>query len=424
MSSKLLADTIDYSDLYTRWERGNWSAMDLDFTEDARQWREVLTPFERRAALWNYSLFFWGEDAVATDLSPYVEAAPTEEQKYFLMTQQVDEARHAIFFKRFVHEVCGLGDGSMDSSLAAISPQLTPGFKRIFARLERMAGQLRSDPSAPRLAAAIVLYHFVVEAMLAQPGQHMILDYLQDRDILPAFRGGMEQLSRDEERHVAFGVKCVADLARQDERVPAAVAKILTDVLPYTSQVLMPPGWDESYLTVFGSSFDAVGTVAVTSLKSKMRAAGLPIEELPGPPVMLPGLSPEEISRRGREMAQAGILGVREGPTRRDAETVSMLFDTIHRQVDLNHTMRKPTVLQWEFFDADVNPWYIIFDNHSAEVHEGLVPRPDLRLRVSYQDFVDIVGRRISPVRLVLTGRLRLRGRPGVFRQLGTALPM
>ena len=42
---------------------------------------------------------------MADNLSPFIDAAPREEQKYFLTTQQVDEARHAIFFKRFMHEV-------------------------------------------------------------------------------------------------------------------------------------------------------------------------------------------------------------------------------------------------------------------------------------------------------------------------------
>src|SRR5215207_5163475 len=79
-------DAVSYEDLYTRWEQGNWSAMELDFTEDARQWREELTDFERKAALWNYALFFWGEDAVADNLSPFIDAAPLEEQKYFLTT--------------------------------------------------------------------------------------------------------------------------------------------------------------------------------------------------------------------------------------------------------------------------------------------------------------------------------------------------
>src|SRR5215212_2071137 len=103
------ADAISYEDLYARWERGNWRATEIDFTEDRRQWQEVFSPFEREAALWNYSLFFWGEDAVADTLAPFVDAAPREEQAYFLATQQVDEARHAVFFKRFMHKVAGIG---------------------------------------------------------------------------------------------------------------------------------------------------------------------------------------------------------------------------------------------------------------------------------------------------------------------------
>ena len=102
---------VSYSDLYARWERANWRATEIDFTEDRRQWHAVVTEHERRAALWNYAMFFHGEDAVTDDLAQFIAAAPLEEQKYFLATQQVDEARHAIFFKRFMHEV--VGDGAM-----------------------------------------------------------------------------------------------------------------------------------------------------------------------------------------------------------------------------------------------------------------------------------------------------------------------
>jgi len=203
----LPVDSVSYEDLYTRWEHGNWSAMDLDFTEDARQWREDFTEFERQAALWNYCLFFWGEDAVADNLSPYIDAAPLEEQKYFLATQQVDEARHAVFFKRFMHEVCGIGDGSTSSGLQAIKPQLSPGFRKIFDRLDSMADELRADRSRAKLAAAVTLYHVVIEAALAQPGQHFICSYLERRDQLPAFRQGMENIAADEQRHIGFGVK-------------------------------------------------------------------------------------------------------------------------------------------------------------------------------------------------------------------------
>jgi putative sterol carrier protein len=420
----LPTDAISYTDLYARWERGNWKATELDFTEDARQWREDFTEFERQAALWNYCLFFWGEDAVADNLSPYIDAAPREEQKYFLATQQVDEARHAVFFKRFMHEVCGIGDGSMASGLSAIKPQLTSGFRKIFDRLDEMADELRADRSPAKLAAAVTLYHVVVEATLAQPGQHFICSYLEERDQLPAFREGMENIAADEQRHIGFGVKLLADLNREDPvGVPKAVARLLREVTPYSSQVLMPPGWDERYVTIFNSSLDAVGVEGLISMTTKLRSAGMPIETLPGPPILPAGLEPIELTQRGRALAKAGIIGVREGPSRRDPETLELLFDTVRRQVNPRHGLTRPTTFQWEFTDADLAPWHLTVDNGSSAVAQGEAPKPDLRMRVSYQDWVDIIGERLDPLRAIATGRLRPRGNPLALAKLTKVFP-
>jgi hypothetical protein len=422
--ASLPADAISYEDLYFRWERGHWSATELDFTEDARQWREDFTEFERTAAVWNYCLFFWGEDAVADNLSPYIDAAPREEQKYFLATQQVDEARHAVFFKRFMQEVCGIGDGSMAGGLQAIKPQLTSGFRKIFDRLDVMAEELRGDRSPAKLAAAVTLYHIVVEAALAQPGQHFICGYLEQRDQLPAFRQGMANIAADEQRHIGFGVKLLSDLNREDPvGVPKAVAAILRDVTRYTAQVLMPPNWDERYITVFGATYDEVGVEGLISMTTKLRSAGLAIDTLPGPALLPPGLSPLELSQRGRALAQAGVLGVREGPTRRDKETQELLFDTIRRQVNPNHGLTRPMTFQWEFTDSDVPTWHLTVNNGSSTVERGDAPRPDLRLRIAYQDWVDIVGERLDPARAIATGRLRPRGNPLAFLRLGKVFP-
>src|SRR3954449_6866587 len=67
---------VSYDDLYRRWEKGNWSATEIDFSEDRRQWNEEFGDLERRAALWNYAMFFHGEDSVADNLSPFIDAAP------------------------------------------------------------------------------------------------------------------------------------------------------------------------------------------------------------------------------------------------------------------------------------------------------------------------------------------------------------
>ena len=123
-------EQIDYADLYARWERGNWRATELDFTQDRIDWHERMTPEQRRGALWLYTLFFHGEDSVTDNLSPFIDAAPLEEQKYFLATQQADEARHAVFFKRFMHEVVGAGDGTLASGLRATADQITWGHRQ------------------------------------------------------------------------------------------------------------------------------------------------------------------------------------------------------------------------------------------------------------------------------------------------------
>src|SRR3954464_1324493 len=222
---------IGYEDLYARWERSHWCATEIDFGEDRRQWHEVFSEHERPAALWSYAMFFVGEDAVADDLAPFIDAAPREEQKYFLATQQVDEARHAVFFKRFMEEVVGVGDGTIAGGLHAVEPELTWGFRKTFALLDEITGELRRDRSRVALARAVTMYHIVVEALLAQPGQHFISDYLERRDILPGFRAGMKHVALDEQRHIGFGVKLLYDLAQEEPvAVPEAVADLIRQV--------------------------------------------------------------------------------------------------------------------------------------------------------------------------------------------------
>ena len=126
-------------------------------------------------------MFFYGEDRVADTLAPYITAAPTEEQSYFLATQQVDEVRHSVFFHRFFKEVIGVGGDSLQSTLASTLPQLNWGYRGIFDRLDVMAEELRKDRSLPKYAQAITLYHLIVEGSLAQPGQHFIEDFFAKR---------------------------------------------------------------------------------------------------------------------------------------------------------------------------------------------------------------------------------------------------
>ena len=400
-------DNITYEDLYRRWENGNWKATALDFSTDAEQWQADFTEFDRKAALWNYCLFFWGEDAVADGLSPYVDAAPLEEQKYFLTTQQVDEARHAVFFNRFMKEVVGIGGETIGDSLAIVEPQLSWGFKKVFARLETMCDELRRDPSIPQLAAAVTLYHVVIEATLAQPGQHFITSYLDERDLLPAFREGMANVAADEQRHIGFGVKLLHDLRQMDPEVPHAVADLLREVMPWTINVLVPPGWDERYIETFGYKMEDLGEQGAASLETKLRTAGLPLEELPGPPVFPIEGTPRERAVRGKALCKAGYLGEKLGPPARDPENVALLFETVAAGFDADQA-HEPGTIQWDF--ADLEPWHVAIANGSTHSGRGAVDHPTVRFQVGFEDWVDVVAGRKDPRRLMLRGRLRPRG--------------
>src|SRR5437763_1404964 len=308
MATAIPADQLSYDDLYARWEQSNWRATEIDFTTDREQWQNVFSDLERRSALWTYSMFFHGEDSVTDNLSPYIDAAPREEQKYFLATQQVDEARHAVFFGRFMKEVVGRGE-DIGSSLAATREETTWGFRRTFELLDVVADRLRRDKSRPSFAAAICMYHVVVEATLAQSGQHFIEGYLEERGILPGFLEGMRNVSRDEQRHIGFGVKCLSDLLKEDPECRYAVADLLREVLPLTVGVFKPPNWDRRYTEVFGKTIEDLYEDGMRSLEQKMRAAGLPLAELPGPPPIPLHKDPRQRAVDAIKLMQANFIG-------------------------------------------------------------------------------------------------------------------
>src|SRR4051794_1580297 len=367
-----VTDKITYRDLYERWEAGNWSATGIDFTQDKHDWNEVFTQQERNAAIWNYSLFHYGEDSVADNLSPYIDAAPHPEQQYFLTTQQVDEARHAVFFARFMQEVAERGH-DVESTLAATAPILTWGFKKTFDRLDKMADELRKDRSRPQLAKAIALYHIVIEATLATPGQHFIEEYLGQRKIMPGFYEGMRNISKDEQRHIGFGVKMLHDLNQEDPECKDAVAELLREVMPYTVGVFIPPNWDETYVTCFGKEIEDIFEDGMTSFDQKLRTAGMPLEELPGVPIRT-DITPRQRAEEAVALMRGNLLGEKFGPPQRDAELMQIYFDTIRTTLDTTSLNGGSAVIQWDF--ADMDPWHIRIDNGSSAAVQGRVEAP------------------------------------------------
>ncbi len=404
-----LTDRITYEDLYRRWEASNWSAMSIDMSGDRAGW-EGLTDLQRASAMWIYSMFFYGEDSVADNLSPYIDAAPREEQKYFLATQQVDEARHAVFFHRFFKEVIGAGD-DIATTLKATEPHLDWGYRMVFDRLDRMADELRKDRSLPKFAQAITLYHLIVEASMAQPGQHFIEDYFVKDGSMPGFSEGMENISRDEQRHIGFGVKVLSELLRESDECKAAVDELLAEVLPWTSSVFIPPNWDREYTRCYGFELEDIAAWGMQAIEQKWRAIGYPMDEMaPGVIPMDLTVSPRERAERLIKLVHSGVVGEPGLPADSSQETQELYFDLVRRSVDPSKAGGEPFTVQWRFSDAE--DWHLIVDNGSTRAEPGAVPGADVTLESSWQDFIEIGKGAIAPPRALIQRRLRLHGGP------------
>ena len=411
---------ITYEDLYARWEKGNWRATEIDFSQDRIDWQERMTQPQRDAALWLFTLFFHGEDSVTDNLSPYIDAAPLEEQKYFLATQQVDEARHAVFFKRFVDEVVGQGDGTVGGGLAATDRLLTWGHRKTFRHLDEVAERLRKDRSPVNFARSLTMYHLIVEGALAQPTQHAIDTALTELDVLPGFRNGMRNVSLDEQRHIAFGVRALADLHAADpEPVCDAIVEKIREVLPWTTAVALPPGRDMAFTNAIGIDLYDLFEEGATLMEQRLRAIGLPLDRLDRFPLPL-DLPPRERGARGLKLLAAGMLGPREGPAVRDPEAIEILMDSVRRSA-VHGAARAGTTIQWDFTDAE--PWFLRLDNGSTAVEQGRTPSPDITLKMSFDDFIDVAAGREDARRLMLRRRIRPRGRLRALARLPKVLP-
>ena len=405
---------ISYEDLYKRWEQGNWSAYDIDFSEDRNGWLS-LSDLQRESALWIYSMFFYGEDAVTDGLSPSIDAAPKEEQKYFLATQQVDEARHAVFFHRFFKEVIGAGD-SIPEGLAFTEKYLGWGYRGVFNRLETMCDELRQDKSVPKFAQAITLYHLIIEASMAQPGQHYIEDYFTKAGTMPGFSEGMFNVARDEQRHIGFGVKVLSELVAESEECKAAVVELMREILPYLTSTFIPPGWDERYVTEYGFTLEDIFSFGMRSVEMKWKAIGYPLAEMPnGVYPFDPEMPHTERATRQIKLLKAGVLGPPDQEVKCDPEVQQIYFDVVARSAELDEA-NGPMTVQWKFKDAD--PWHVRLDNGSTRAVQGVADDADVTLKTTWPTWINISMHGEDIRKAILGRRLRPSGSPRKLMQM------
>ena len=262
-------------ELYRLWERQNWVSHEIDLVPDRRDW-EALPDDLRDEMLWGLSAFFVGEERVTSQFSGVVLAAEDKNEEAFLITQQVDEARHAQHFNRLYEEVFRY-DGSFEDRLERARRDLTPDYFKLFdGYLVEDHQALLADPTSIEAKVDfITTYHMVIEGTLALTGQYFQSDNMERRGILPGHQKAFKLISQDEHRHVAYGTWFLQQKAR-DPELAQRIQDKLVDTLPSAAGVLVPPGFqlgdDYEYL---GYSSQALNEFAFTALSRRLKVIGV-----------------------------------------------------------------------------------------------------------------------------------------------------
>jgi ribonucleoside-diphosphate reductase beta chain len=262
-------------DLYRLWERQNWVSHEIDLSQDVRDW-EALPDDLREEMLWGLSAFFVGEERVTNQFSGLVLSAEDKNEEAFLITQQVDEARHAQHFNRLYEEVFRI-DGSFEDRLERARRDLTPDYFKLFdGYLVDDHQALLADPSSIEAKVDFVTtYHMVIEGTLALTGQYFQSDNMERRGILPGHLKAFNLISQDEHRHVAWGTWFLQQKAR-DPDLAQRIQDKLVETLPSAAGVLVPPGFqlgeDYEYL---GYSAQEMNEFAFTALSRRLKVIGV-----------------------------------------------------------------------------------------------------------------------------------------------------
>jgi ribonucleoside-diphosphate reductase beta chain len=272
---------LEPQQLYELWERQNWQSHTIDFTQDKRDWA-AMDDDVRRNLSWNLSSFFIGEERVTTQFSGLVMAYESQSEEAFLLTQQVDEARHAQHFNRFYEQVLGL-DGTFEDRLSQARNDLNAAFIEMFDGVLVDWGQRLIDD--PRNIEAkvdfVTLYHMIIEGTLALTGQWFLTEYMERHEILPGWVEGFRLISQDEHRHVAYGTWFLREKAK-DPALKERIIERLAELIPLATGVLVPVGADPNDYTMLDYTMEETNTFAFNALGRRLKVIGIDMASLAG----------------------------------------------------------------------------------------------------------------------------------------------
>ena len=210
-----------------------WNPADIDFSRDRADW-ESLSDREREYAARLCAQFIAGEEAVTTDIQPFLAAMRAEGRlgdEMYLTQFAFEEAKHTQVFRMWLDAV-----GMTEDLHNYLEP--LPAYRQIFcAELPAALSTLTTDASPATQVRASVVYNHVVEGMLALTGYFAWHKICVARGILPGMQELIRRIGDDERRHMAWGTfTCRRHVAADDANWTVFETK-MNELIPLALQL-------------------------------------------------------------------------------------------------------------------------------------------------------------------------------------------
>lgn len=206
-----------------------WDPHAIDFSQDKADWLK-LNDDEQRVMISQVLGFLIGERAVTHDLAPLQQVLRRErghmEEEMYITQQLFEESTHVEFFQRWLDEV-------LPGTLGVEIP-IPPGERSpiLHEELPKILNALYDDSSPEAQMRAVVVYHQIVEGVLAEVGYQIFYDCLDPQGIMPGLREGVRNIQTDEARHIAFGTYLARRLIKDYPHLKEVFSKEMDGFFP------------------------------------------------------------------------------------------------------------------------------------------------------------------------------------------------
>ncbi|WP_342022644.1 ribonucleotide-diphosphate reductase subunit beta [Arthrobacter citreus] len=222
-------------ELFERWDRQQWQLSAIDLEQDVYDFHHRL-PARLRVEIERLIYTFIIGEYTGTDLlAPVMLGSPDEEDLLFITTQASDEAKHTQLMFRLGRELLGV-DESPEAMLRTAWDMAEPAHRELSLIEGEIMGNITNNPGDyESWIRGVALFHMVNEGVLALSGQRLVVSLLGRVGVLPGVRSSFAALTRDESRHISYGMHALRIGIEEGHR--EAVEDVLERTLPLAMEL-------------------------------------------------------------------------------------------------------------------------------------------------------------------------------------------